>query len=59
MANHWTEQGDLVVEDRTVFRRIGWLINGGPYDGAIVKEMKDRHKIKIGSFTPVYIEVGD
>lgn len=60
MANHYNEDGDLVVEDRTVFRQVGWLIYGGPNDGLMVKEMSKEHlSAPIGSFAPLYIEVGD
>jgi hypothetical protein len=24
MGNHWNDDGDLVIEDRTLFRQVGW-----------------------------------
>lgn len=58
--NHWNDQGDLVVVEHTIFRRVGWRINGGPNNGTMVTEITDTHKrLSMGGFSPLYIQVGD
>jgi hypothetical protein len=64
MKYRYNENGDLVIEsfdgDRIVLRQAGWLINGGPNDGLLVKEITEEHKsVPMGGFSPVYVEVGD
>lgn len=57
----WLNETDMVIEnDRVVFRRIGWQVNGGPKDKEIIGEISDFDRsIPHGSFTPIYIELGD
>ena len=26
MGNHWNDSGDLVIEEKTLFRHVGWLV---------------------------------
>lgn len=59
-SNHWNEDGDLVIEGTAIFRPVGFLINGGPSNGMLVKEILPSHQITPhGGFSPVYIEIGD
>lgn len=58
MPNHWTPDGVLVVEEKTHLKPVGWLINGGPNDGLMVKEITDALKaVRHGSFSPLYIQL--
>jgi hypothetical protein len=31
MGNHWSDDGDLVIEEKTLFRQVGWLVGGTYY----------------------------
>ncbi|MCA1832587.1 MAG: hypothetical protein LC750_07620 [Actinobacteria bacterium] len=31
MGNHWSDDGDLVIEDRTLFRQVGWQGHSGRF----------------------------
>lgn len=58
MGNHWTDSIDLVVTEKTTFRPVGWLINGGPNDGLMVNEVTEEHKSAgLDSFSPLYIQI--
>ena len=64
MENHYDDNGDLVVTEKTTLRQVGWQINGGANDGLIIgrmdeEKLKARLKIPHGSFSPVYVQVGD
>lgn len=60
MSTRWNEQGDMIVEGRGVFRPIGWLVNGGPNDGQMFKDITAAIKeVPHGSFSPIYIQVGE
>lgn len=60
MANHWSDDGDLVIEERTLFRPVGWLVNGGKNDGLLIANISEAvKKVPHGSFTPLYIQIGD
>lgn len=59
-GNYWNDNGDMVVVTKTIFRRMGWLIGGGPNDGKVVEEITPEHtSVPVGSFTPLYMELGD
>lgn len=62
--NHFNRDGDMVVETKTIFRPVGWQVNGGPNDGRLVgQDMIADGKSVLGEphggISPVYIEVGD
>ena len=51
--NHWNEDGDLVIEKKTLFRRVGWRGQTGRfYKG----EPKDR-RVEPGGYSPVYEQI--
>lgn len=57
----YDEQGNLVAKKDQKFHQVGWMINGGKADGALIPN--DRIHLFVntphGSLSPLYIEVGD
>jgi hypothetical protein len=52
--NHWETENDLVIEEKTLFRLIGWTIPNDP--GQIYSHWKDT--IPHSSVaTPIYIQI--
>lgn len=58
-SHPYDEQGNLVAKEGQKFKQVGWRINGGENDGVLVLDPIDVHHIPHGSYSPIYIEVGD
>lgn len=59
----YNENGDLVVERRTVLRQVGWQINGGENDKLLIRldhpnTLEEALSKPSGGYSPVYVEVG-
>lgn len=52
--NHWTADGDLVVEEKTLFRPVGWRGQSGRFYPQSQPPMKADEP---GSFSPVYEQI--
>lgn len=49
--NHWSSSGDLVIEQKTLFRQVGWLQSDLFYS---MNELPDNRK---APYSPVYIQI--
>lgn len=51
--NHWDENGDLVVEEKTLFRHVGWVGQSGRF--------YEVHSVAIqsepGGFSPLFQQI--
>lgn len=59
----YNENGDMIAEKGQTFRQVGWQINGGEFDGRLVRLDAEEtlEKMKTaphGSISPIYVEVG-
>ncbi|MDE2101507.1 MAG: hypothetical protein KGL39_29950 [Patescibacteria group bacterium] len=54
--NHWNEDGDLVVEQKTLFRQVGWRGQSGAFYGRHIPTETIRHHEK-GGYSPVYEQI--
>lgn len=54
MPNHWNDGGDLVIEDRTLFRQVGWQ----SHNARTFSSMEDGpvHGEREG-YSPVYVQI--
>lgn len=50
--NHWSN-GDLVIEERTLFRQVGW--HG--HSGRFYHRAEDPAETEPGGFAPVYVQI--
>ncbi|HVX20912.1 MAG TPA: hypothetical protein VHB02_06175 [Acidimicrobiales bacterium] len=50
--NHWNADGDLVIEEKTLFRMVGWRNSQGQFFGVGSPLVNPR-----GSFAPVYEQI--
>lgn len=55
MSNHWSESGNLVVEEKTLFRQVGWLGQSGAF--YMVEDHAEALARETGSFSPVYQQI--
>ena len=54
MANHWNDGGDLVIEERTLFRQVGWQAhNSGTFSSM---EDGPAHGPREG-YSPLYVQI--
>jgi hypothetical protein len=54
--NHWDDSGDLVIEDRTLFRQVGW--QGHTYGTFYrLEEEGICRRNNSGGYSPVYIQI--
>ena len=55
MGNHWSDDGDLVIEEKTLFRQVGWVTDRGQFfekrDEAIARAASP------GGYSPVYQQI--
>ena len=51
--NHWNTSGDLVVEQKTLFRQVGW--HG--HSGRFYRKEADPSKTEPSGFSPVYVQI--
>jgi hypothetical protein len=51
MGNHWSNSGDLVIEEKTLFRQIGWYGQSGRF-----YSMKET-PTESGSYAPIYEQI--
>lgn len=54
MGNHWNDNGDLVVEEKTLFRQVGWRGQSGEF---YQKDENPTAHNEPGGFSPVYIQI--
>ena len=53
MGNHWNPDGDLVIEEKTLFRQVGWQNTTGRFF-----QMGDRGQaVDPGGYWPVYQQI--
>lgn len=53
MPNHWDDNGDLVIEERTLFRQVGWQGHkGGQF--YFSPPGKDEEP---GGYSPMYVQI--
>lgn len=58
-GGRWLANGDMLATG-IVLRQVGWIVNGGAKDGTFYKDLAEFDRsLPHGSFTPVYIEIGD
>ena len=59
MVNHWNDNGDLVIEEKTLFRQVGWLGHSGNarrfYGMAL--DVTWIHQHEPGGYSPVYEQI--
>jgi hypothetical protein len=53
VRNHWSDDGDLVVEEKTLFRQVGWRGQSGRY----YLNEADPSEREPGGFSPVYEQI--
>jgi hypothetical protein len=51
VVNHWSAAGDLVIEQKTLFRQVGWLGQSGQFYA--LTEIPTEP----GGFAPVYQQI--
>lgn len=59
MPNHWSEDGDLIIEEKTLFRQVGWQSHTGLFfskDQEAECRAVERNGYKV-PYAPVYIQV--
>lgn len=49
--------GDMIARDGQKFRRVGFQVNGGDWDGEILTKSDAVVPVPHGSISPVYVEV--
>ena len=56
MVNHWNDDGDLVIEERTLFRQVGWQGHNDLcfYTVEDVDICKQQNR---GGYSPVYVQI--
>lgn len=60
----YNEKGELVPEEGTTFRQVGWQINGGENDGMLVwlfppSALANALSKPHGGYSAVYVEVNN
>ncbi len=55
MSNHWNDDGDLVIEEKTLFRQVGWLGQSG--DFYLPEDHAEALAREPGGFGPVYQQI--
>ena len=53
MMNHSTPDGDLVIEQKTLFRQVGWMRQSGVF----YPVNHDPSQVERGGYAPVYQEI--
>lgn len=51
MGNHWNDDGDLVVEEKTLFRQVGWQNTTGRF-----YDTRDQ-AVHPGGYWPIYQQI--
>lgn len=55
MANHWTDDGDLVIEEKTLFRPRGWI--GHAAGRFYPPDQMPTRDDEPGGYSPVYEQI--
>ena len=55
MGNHWSTDGDLVIEEKTLFRQVGWITS----DGSFYRRTDGGTVLLAGGATlsPLYVQI--
>jgi len=55
MGNHWNDSGDLVIEEKTLFRQVGWR---GHTSGSFFSvDAPPNTYMERGGYSPVYEQI--
>ncbi len=54
MGNHWSDDGDLIIEDKTMFRQVGWLSHDNVFWLMGADDPRTDKRIPFG---PVYVQI--
>jgi hypothetical protein len=57
MPNHWTDGGDLVVEEKTLFRQVGWRGQSGRFYDLASPPHSGQPNPERGGYSPVYEQI--
>ncbi len=54
MENHWQNDTDLVIEEKTLFRQVGWV---GHVSKAFIPKNGGDLSTESGGISPVYVQI--
>lgn len=56
MPNHWSNGGDLIIEEKTMFRQVGWRSQSGQFYDLSSPTFAGQ-PLPEGSYAPIYEQI--